>query len=262
MSITVLRAAARNPKTVLYGVARALGGKGTQRYLRMQRDQYERAATLSDFRSGENDANRVVGHYREHDEWPDYEPFLFPDGGGGIALDFACGPGRNIIRFRHLFDRIDGADLAPRNLANAADNLRRNGLPTPKLYLTRGDDLGDAPSDTYDCVFSTIALQHIACRSVRSSIFRHMLRVLKPGGRVAVQMGYGRGKPGSVGYYADAVHAAGTNGVCDVRVENPEQLERDWTEMGFRDFSYDIRPPGPGDSHPNWIFARAVKPRD
>ena len=30
-------------------------------------------------------------------------------------------------------------------------------------------------------------------------------------------------------------------------------------EIGFENFNYYIRPVGPGDGHPNWIFFNATK---
>ena len=45
----------------------------------------------------------------------------------------------------------------------------------------------------------------------------------------------------------------------DFEPENPKQLEEDLSAVGFGNFQYKIRPSGPGDSHPNWIFFRARK---
>ena len=38
-----------------------------------------------------------------------------------------------------------------------------------------------------------------------------------------------------------------------------DQIERDLTAVGFAAFKYWIRPTGPGDTHPHWIFFTAVK---
>jgi ubiquinone/menaquinone biosynthesis C-methylase UbiE len=253
-------AAARNPRLVPYRLAyyvrRALPGR--RRYIVMQRDFYERRATLSDF-SREVRDHDVVGPYHDHNAWPDYDDFLMRGLEGGVAMDFACGPGRNIVKYHDRFARIDGADVCRQNLKNAEVNLARSGIASPNFYWTSGSDLGDAPSDEYDLVFSTIALQHIAVHEIRTAIFRDMFRVLKPGGSISIQMGFGPGKPGSVDYYANAYDAQATNGSADTRVESPDQVRADLEAIGFEAFEHWIRPTGPSDMHPNWIFFRAKK---
>lgn len=86
-----------------------------------------------------------------------------------------------------------------------------------------------------------------------------MHRALRDGGRISIQMGFGRDSPSTVGYFDDFYEALGTNRSCDTRVESPDQLRSDLEAMGFRDFESWIRPVGPGDLHPNWIFFTAVK---
>jgi SAM-dependent methyltransferase len=179
-----------------------------------------------------------------------------------VALDFGCGPGRNLRRWSALFARIDGVDISARNLENARVFLE-NTIPAtkrPNLYLTTGDDCGDAPREHYDFAFSTICLQHICVHSVRFSILRSLFTCLKPGGRISIQMGFGVPSPCTVGYFDDYVIATETNRDCDVAVSSPDEIERDLARIGFRDFEYWIRPVGPGDVHPNWIFYTAIKP--
>jgi ubiquinone/menaquinone biosynthesis C-methylase UbiE len=253
-------AAARNPRLVPYRLVfyvRRVLPKG-RRYIAMQRDFYERYATLSDFSGEVRDDDLVVGRYHDHNAWRDYDDFLMQGLEGGIAMDFACGPGRNIVKYRDHFTRIDGADISRQNLKNAEVNLAKAEIVSANLYWTTGSDLGDAPSDGYDLVFSTIAMQHIAVHEIRIAILRDMFRVLKPGGHISIQMG--PGKPGSVDYYANAYDAHATNGGVDTRVESPEHVRQDLEAIGFEDFKHWIRPTGPGDIHPNWIFFRARKP--
>jgi SAM-dependent methyltransferase len=254
-------AAARNPRLVPYRLAFYVRRMfpADRRYLVMQRDFYERAATLSDY-SHEIVDHDLVGHYHEHDAWPDYDAFLMRGLEGGVAMDFACGPGRNIIKYHDRFTRIDGTDISPQNLKNAEVNLARADVAGANLYCTHGADLGGAPSGEYDLVFSTIAMQHIAMHEVRLAILKDMHRVLKPGGHISIQMGFGPGKPGSVDYYANAGDARSTNGGVDTRVESPDQVRGDLKAIGFEDFEHWIRPTGPGDIHPHWIFFRARKP--
>ena len=76
-----------------------------------------------------------------------------------------------------------------------------------------------------------------------------------------MQMGFGPevGAKTSVGYYDNNYDAHGTNGQFDTRVESESELELDLTKVGFTEFKAYIRPTGPGDAHPNWIFFNAVK---
>src|SRR5262249_21181900 len=146
--------------------------------------------------SGALSCDLVVGSWRAHDTWPDYETYLMRDVPAQptwIALEFGCGPGRNIRRWAPRFARIDGADIAQANLDNARVFLAGQLPPgkQPRLYLTGGADCGDAPTGGYDFVFSTIALQHICVHAVRQAILTDLFRVLRPGGRLSVQMGFG-----------------------------------------------------------------------
>ena len=72
-------------------------------------------------------------------------------------------------------------------------------------------------------------------------------------------MGFGKGKLGAVPYNRDNINAGRRNGRTDVYVESPSQLKVDLESCGFTDFQHWIRPCGPGDNHPNWIFFRARK---
>jgi SAM-dependent methyltransferase len=238
--------------------------RGEDRYLAMQRATYEGAALNDRVTVGALDRDLVVGSWREHDAWPDYEEYLMryvPDEPIWIALDFGCGPGRNIRRWSSRFARIDGADIARANLENARAFVR--DLPAakqPQLFLTNGEDCGAAPDGAYDFVFSSITLQHICVHAIRARILAAMFRCLRPGGRVSIQMGYGVPSPATVAYEADFVDAVGTNRACDVAIAAPDQPRRSLEDVGFAGFEHWIRPSGPGDSHPNWIFFTAVKP--
>lgn len=239
-------------------------------YARMQSRTYEYLGNVSKVAPGIMMSDHVVGSFEAHNQWPDNHVFLLRHsklGGnttGMLALDFACGPGRNILLFNSRFKRVDGVDIAEENIKNA--KVYTSNLPVerqPQLYKCNGLDLKEIPDDTYDVIFSTIAFQHICCHSIRLGYMKEFLRVLKPGGFVCIQMGYGRRETPAppVGYYENSYDAPGTNSGRDTRVDHPSELEGDLTSVGFKDFEYNIRPAGPGDfNHANWIYWAARKP--
>jgi ubiquinone/menaquinone biosynthesis C-methylase UbiE len=229
------------------------------KYTEMQRQHYDSESLSWNI----NHRDPVVGFFDMHNSWKDYDEYLFKDisTDGKIALDFGCGPGRNIVKFSHLFDKIDGVDISKNNLDNALLWCEENNVKTmPSLFQNNGIDLSCISGDgLYDIVFSTICLQHICVHDIRYSILSEFHRVLKSDGYICLQMGFGGGHPSSRDYYDNFWDAHGTNSACDTRVDSPDQLKDDLYKIGFKDFSYDICPAGPGDQHNNWIFFRASK---
>lgn len=234
-------------------------------YLKMQKREYDLFASADRVSAGHIDGDYVAGSWKEHNEWRDYEEYLMryvPREAGWVALEYGCGPGRNLQRWADWFKRIDGVDIAAENLKNARSFVAGILPPEkqPKLFLTDGNDCGDAEPGAYDFAFSTICLQHICVHEVRQSILASLFRCLRPGGRLSIQMGFGVPSPHTVSYEENHYQATGTNRNCDVAIASPEQVERDLTAIGFRDFESWVRPVGPSDCHPNWIFFTARKP--
>lgn len=230
---------------------------GPNKYTDMQRRQYQQAA------SGNNKLEDVVGSFNAHNQWEDYE-YLFkdiPNPKELVCLDFGCGPGRNLVKYANRFKRIDGVDLIEQNIVNAREYIQNNGLNPNDftLYTNNGYDLENVPSDYYDIIISTICLQHICVHEIRYSLLSEFFRVLKKGGMISIQMGYGTPSWSVVDYYANHYDAHGTNRLCDTEIASPDQIEKDLLAIGFTNFKYYIRPFGPGDHHPNWIFFNAVK---
>lgn len=241
------------------------GQRDAAGYLKMQKRTYELYASADRVTPGHIAGDHVAGSWQEHDQWPDYEEYLMryvPRTAEWVALEYGCGPGRNLRRWSDWFKRIDGVDISQQNLENARAFVR-GIIPAekqPKLYVTTGSDCGDAAKGAYDFAFSTICLQHICVHEVRRSIFASIFACLRPGGRFSAQMGYGLPSPDTVPYEANFYQATGTNRSCDVAVGSPEVIERDLASLGFTGFESWIRPVGPGDCHPNWIFFTATKP--
>jgi ubiquinone/menaquinone biosynthesis C-methylase UbiE len=226
------------------------------KYTQMQLNEYNNMAKLW----SEQNREPVVGSFDMHNDWPDYE-FLFErinNQSHQIGLDFACGPGRNLVKYSRRFKRLDGVDISPVNIEKARNYTTNYGV-TPNLYTSNGIDIDVVPTDEYDFVMSTIALQHICVYDIRYSIIKDIHRVLKDGGIFTAQMGFGSPSPMTVGYYENYYDAEGTNRNCDVCIENIEQLTNDLFKIGFRDFEYKISKVGPGDCHPNWIYFSCIK---
>ena len=231
-----------------------------QQYTQMQQTHYDWEASQWSL----DNRDPVVGSFDAHNGHADYE-YLFvdiPDATRKIALDFACGPGRNLVQHRARFAKYDGVDISQTNLDKARIWLTHNGVANDAvaLYKCNGRDLSDIPDASYDVITSTIALQHICVHEIRFGYFQEFFRVLKEGGQISCQMGIGPKYLGqSVDYHANFWDALATNGACDTRVEDPKQLSDDLEKIGFVDFKYYIRPVGPGGSHANWIFFSARK---
>lgn len=207
--------------------------------------------------------NPLVGWYEQHNADPQERSLLFRNIddsvplGKLVALEYGCGPGRNLIKFNELFSRIDGADVSEEILAKLPENLAHENLTPGNLYLTNGHSLPDVPSNTYDVVFSIICMQHIGCRSWRLELYSEFMRILKAGGMFTFQMGYGPGHPISVDYFHEYDHTDDKH--RDTRVESVEALQKDLEDAGFVNFDHVITDPC-HDVHPQWIWVTVEKP--
>jgi len=231
------------------------------KYTQMQQHQYDHDASHW---SIEN-RDPVVGSFDAHNNWKDYDEFLFKDVTKQLnelnLLDFGCGPGRNLAKFNNQFNQLDGVDISQINLDNARKWLAHNGCKIGNLYKNNGIDLNEIQNDTYDIVMSTICFQHICVYDIRKNYLKEFYRVLKTGGVLTMQMGYG-GKDSNwktSQYTENNYDALFTNSGCDTVVLSPDSLKLDLLEIGFTNFNYYIRSVGPGDSHKNWIFFNATK---
>lgn len=227
-------------------------------YLSMQKAYYEDAAISWNLSNREP----VVGAYDLHNAWADYDTFLFKnfDTSQKTAIEYGCGPGRNLVRFNDRFARVDGVDIAQHNIEKARINLEHNNIHTSNLFVCDGSSF-PVDSESYDVVFSVICLQHICCYDVRFKILKDAFRVLKSGGYLCFQMGLG-GKEGYItsNYYDNTFDAKTTNGHHDVAVYEESFLRKDLIDLiGFKNYKSDIREVGPGDKHKNWIWVQVQK---
>ena len=74
-------------------------------------------------------------------------------------------------------------------------------------------------------------MQHICVYDIRFSILTKMYKSLKKDGRISIQMGYGKAKKNSVGYYENDFNAIGSNGSKDTRIEDPNEIKKDLENM-------------------------------
>ena len=227
-------------------------------YTQMQKSLYENEAN----EWSPTNRDPVVGSFDLQNKWKDYDEFLFKDidlTSKKLVLDFGCGPGRSIVKYNEKFERIDGVDITQKNIDNAKLWIEKNDCKKSMLFLCNGRDLNSIPNETYDIVMSTICFQHICVYEIRKNYLAEFNRVLKPGGSITIQMGFGGSPRSWANYHENASHATSTNGHFDVSVEDPEDLRRDIEEVRLKNFKYYIRPTGPGDFHKNWIFFNAIK---
>jgi len=231
----------------------------SNRYTVMQRAFYDREGVTGRM-------NRE--NHRGHNANPDYWNILVSETGDPsykekVGLDFGCGCGRNVQNMIPRFSRFDGVDISSELVAQAKSNVLKDGVDPSRfaLYTCSGVSLDVLKSNEYDFLMSTIVLQHICVHSIRFNYFKEFLRVLKPGGVLSFQMGYGHETMSrkSVDYYANEYGANSTNGCCDTRVESPNQVIDDLRKVGFTECTYVIRPAF-DDHHEKWIFVKATKP--
>jgi len=237
---------------------------GEQAFLQRQSDFWNNIAKQWSLQN----RDPVVGWYNEHEAFQEYDTVLFRDlplTGNEIVLEYGCGPARNLIRFHKRFKRIDGVDIAPECIEKAKINLAAARLPEPNLWANDGRSLGmiqsagDEGWAGYDIVFMVISHQHITSRSVRLNLYKEFLRVLKPGGYLCFQTGYGPGHPRSVDYFADTFNTEAEFVDKDVRCEDANWLKTDLEESGFV-WKGAVLTRTCKDEHPAWIWVQVQKP--
>ena len=240
-------------------------------YLDMQQQVYEKGAKK--WLAGNADA--IIGNHKVHTASPFYDEYLFKglETSNLIALEYGCGPARNLINWKDRFSRIDGVDFQP-VIETAKENLTRHDIPFPNLLTTQGDNI-PCEDNIYDVVYSVICLQHICVHEIRYSIFKEIYRVLKPGGFFCAQMGMGRQDEigqnfylnGSLNKYLDNnFEATKTNGGADCSVEDEQLLINDLESIGFNNYISDITQPVTTNNivsrkvkHDKWIWFKVKK---
>jgi SAM-dependent methyltransferase len=97
------------------------------------------------------------------------------------ALDFGCGVGRLTRALGQRFAKAVGVDIS----AGMVDQARRLNDAFPACeFLVNASDLGQLESDSFDFVYSSIALQHVPTVREIDRYVTEFLRVAHPGGLV------------------------------------------------------------------------------
>lgn len=209
-----------------------------------------------------------TSNHEEHNTNSDYWDILlgdlknFQNWENKIGLDFACGKGRNVTNMFSLckWNRVDGIDISQGNIDYCKGTYIQQ---SSDWYCNNGVDVSDLKSDEYDFIMSTIALQHIPVYDIRKSLITDLFRTLKSGGLFSFQMGYGSGLESELGprvsYYENHYDAPGTNSICDVRIQNPNEVIEDLEKIGFTNITTEIKESYSDSGHPNWIYVKAYK---
>jgi len=208
-------------------------------------------------------------NHEEHNLNPDYWEILLGDlqdkekWDGKVALDFACGKGRNITNMFNLCDwkRVDGIDISNYNIeSNKVTYLQQNS----NWYCNNGIDVSELKNDEYDFIMSTIALQHIPVYDIRKNLITDLLRTLKSGGLFSFQMGYGSDLNSQLGprssYFENVYDAQNTNSAYDVRIQKEEDVVNDLINIGFVNIKTEIRKSYSDNGHSQWIYIKGYKP--
>lgn len=242
---------------------------GVLKYLSMQKGQMNKKSEFADVQKDRIYSDAVVGSWEAQEAF-NYDHHVLKcfskNTLDSIALEYGCGPGRNIRRLAPGFKRIDGVDVSGVSLGNAERFLKLNNVFNYRLYENNGCDI-PVESGSYDLVFAVICITHIASYTVRKHIFKEMYRVLNSDGIVVIQFGFGINngyckKHGVkvVNYYADAFDAQDTNGACDFYVELVDQPVNDLINVGFNEVTVWFSAPATGIAkHAKWLWCCGKK---
>ena len=108
----------------------------------------------------------------------DLVDLLHPEPGERI-LDLGCGTGHLTAKIAENGARVTGLDSSPSMIAQARQNF-------PGLHFTLADARDFRSDETFDAVFSNAALHWI---HDAEAVVRCVASVLKPGGRLVLEMG-------------------------------------------------------------------------
>ena len=110
-----------------------------------------------------------------------------PLSSSAVVVEIGCGPGRMTARFAQLAGRVVATDVSGEMLERCRKSL--SGRDNVDYVLLPGDgELTGIPDGSADVVFSYITLQHVPDAQAQLRYLAESARVLRPGGRAAIQV--------------------------------------------------------------------------
>jgi len=99
------------------------------------------------------------------------------------ALDFGCGVGRLTSALSRYFGTVIGVDISPPMLEHAGRILADH--PGCRVVLGDGPDLAAFSENSFDLVYSSLVLQHMA-PELADAYLAEFVRVVRPGGAIVL----------------------------------------------------------------------------
>lgn len=185
-----------------------------------------------------------IDNHKQHNIEPNYRNILLKEiienpkyWENKIALDFGCGCGRNIKNLLNFadFKRVDGCDISRKNIEYTKKYINEFFDDSKcNTWEVDGATFNSCKDNTYDFIMSHQVFQHIANYEVRYSILSDMYRVLKPGGIISIHF---LNIDEYVDYYQN-YNTATKHTMCNVRVDNPNNVVSDLKKIGFKDITF------------------------
>jgi cyclopropane fatty-acyl-phospholipid synthase-like methyltransferase len=162
----------------------------------------------------DEDYRRDMSHWRGHGRWADETwtaigaatvtaihraaKALGREIPTGPLLEWGPGGGANLAAFAGISQRLYGADISMKNLAECARMLAEFDPPPEFRPILVGEDpntVTDAIDEPIDVFVSTAVFQHFPTREYGSEVLRAVTNVLTPGALGCVQIRYDDGTP-------------------------------------------------------------------
>lgn len=203
-----------------------------------------------------------VGSWDEQEAYP-YTEYLLEryDGPMGRAYDFGCGVGRMMKHMLSRFAHVDGGELVPNNIAYAKEYLK--DCNNFQLFQLDGKSAFAGAGSSYDFIYSTIAIHHIAPFEIREQIYKDFFLMLKPGGTFCTQVVFGIDT--GIHWFDSPYGKILPRNTVDVSIPDESHFPeiRAWLEkLGFEDVSFRLKPCPHRGAVPElkWLFIDGRKP--
>ncbi|MHB1499125.1 MAG: class I SAM-dependent methyltransferase [Acidimicrobiales bacterium] len=142
---------------------------------------------------------------RETDTFLDFCRAAPAMGQAQAVLEIGCGLGRMTHRLAQLFARVVAVDVSEEMLRRCRGNLK-SFSNVDYLQVPGDGTLEGIADEEVDLVFSYLTLQHVPAPSAQLRYLENSARVLRAGGRIAVQMRSASPVASVESYAAHAVH--------------------------------------------------------